>query len=298
MKSFDTYLYEQAYARSTINTYLIYHDKFIKWCESKGYDPKTIDYKSCLAYAKKLQRSKKGKIPSKKSTTLRICALKAFFKYLIEENHRGDNPMENMNIRGVKRSLNHNLLEYEELEDLFYSFPTQNIELPSSPSVAIRDKVITGLMVYQGLSITSIKHLKIEHINLERGNIYVPSTRKTNYRKLEIKSPQVLSLAQYIQTDREVLQNAIACHTEAFIPQNSDRFTVACQLFKKLRRINLNIKNAHQIRASVITHWLKLYNIREVQYMAGHRYISSTERFLQDDIENLQEMIDNLHPIN
>ncbi|WP_299213255.1 hypothetical protein [uncultured Dokdonia sp.] len=42
----------------------------------------------------------------------------------------------------------------------------------------------------------------------------------------------------------------------------------------------------------------ELHNIREVQYMAGHRYISSTERFLQDDIENLQEMIDNLHPIN
>ncbi len=94
------------------------------------------------------------------------------------------------------------------------------------------------------------------------------------------------------------MQNAIASHTEAFIPQNSDRFTVGNQLFKKLRRINLNIKNAHQIRASVITHWLKLHNIREVQYMAGHRYISSTERFLEDSIENLQEMIDNLHPIN
>lgn len=98
--------------------------------------------------------------------------------------------------------------------------------------------------------------------------------------------------------DRETLQNAIACPTEAFIPQKSDRFTVGNQLFKKLRRTNLKIKNAHQIQASVITHWLKLHNIREVQYMAGHRYISSTERFLQDDIENLQEMIDNLHPIN
>ncbi|WP_299208149.1 hypothetical protein [uncultured Dokdonia sp.] len=32
--------------------------------------------------------------------------------------------------------------------------------------------------------------------------------------------------------------------------------------------------------------------------MSGHNYISSTERFAQDDIENLQEMIDDLHPIN
>lgn len=43
--------------------------------------------------------------------------------------------------------------------------------------------------------------------------------------------------------------------------------------------------------------WLTQYNIREVQYMAGHRYISSTERYVQDDLENLQEIIESLHPI-
>ena len=31
--------------------------------------------------------------------------------------------------------------------------------------------------------------------------------------------------------------------------------------------------------------------------MAGHRYISSTERYLQDDLESLQEMIERLHPV-
>jgi integrase/recombinase XerD len=40
----------------------------------------------------------------------------------------------------------------------------------------------------------------------------------------------------------------------------------------------------------VITNWLKSYNIREVQYMAENRYISSTERYLQDDFENLYEL--------
>ncbi|CAI8389838.1 MAG: Uncharacterised protein [Polaribacter sejongensis] len=32
--------------------------------------------------------------------------------------------------------------------------------------------------------------------------------------------------------------------------------------------------------------------------MAGHRYISSTERYLQDDLENLHEIVNNFHPIN
>ena len=51
-------------------------------------------------------------------------------------------------------------------------------------------------------------------------------------------------------------------------------------------------------RASVITNWLGHYNLRKVQYLAGHRYISSTERYLQDDLENLHEIVNNFHPIN
>lgn len=95
----------------------------------------------------------------------------------------------------------------------------------------------------------------------------------------------------------KAIQNLIGCHSEAFIPQSSDRFAVTYWLFKKLRRINHNVKDTKQIRASVITYWLQHHNIREVQYMAGHRYISSTERYVQDDLESLQEVIETLHPI-
>jgi integrase/recombinase XerD len=298
MKHYDQYLKEQDYAKTTIDSYLIAKSRFIEWCDSKGYEVESIDYKSCLEYAKKLQRTRNGKMPSKSTVRHQIGALKIYFNYLVDENYRGDNPMESMNIRGVKRTLNHNLLEFEELEDLFYSYPTRNIELPSSPHVAMRDKVITGMMVYQGLNATALKTLKMEHINLERGKIYVPSTRKSNSRELEIKSPQILSLAEYINVSRKAIQNSIGCHSETFIPQNSDRFAVTYWLFKKLRRINHNVKDTKQIRASVITYWLQHHNIREVQYMAGHRYISSTERYVQDDLESLQEVIEMLHPIN
>lgn len=39
--------------------------------------------------------------------------------------------------------------------------------------------------------------------------------------------------------------------------------------------------------ASVITNWLQYYNLREVQYMAGHKYVSSTERYRTDNLEDL-----------
>src|SRR5690606_24381110 len=56
-------------------------------------------------------------------------------------------------------------------------------------------------------------------------------------------------------------------------------------------------QNAKQIRASVITKWLKTYNLREVQYLAGHRYISSTEGYQQNDMEGLKEEIQQFHRI-
>lgn len=47
----------------------------------------------------------------------------------------------------------------------------------------------------------------------------------------------------------------------------------------------------------IIAKWLKTHNLREVQYLGGHRYISSTESFLQNDMEELIEEINQYHPL-
>ena len=299
MKSYENYLQEQGYSDRTMATYLRVQEKFSLWCDLKDYEIVSIDYKACLQYIKELQQSSNNKPISQNTINHTVCILKIYFNYLIDEKHREDSPIQNINIRGVKRTLNHNLLEYDELEELFYSIPTRNLHHKSNIHTATRDKVITGLMVYQGLNTTSLRALKYEHIDLDRGKIYVPSTRKTNARKLEIKSPQILSLAQYVNQSREVLQETIDCYSEALIPLNSDRLgIITTGIFRKLKRINFKIKDIKQIRASVITYWLQNHNIREVQYMAGHRYISSTERYVQEDLNQLQDMIEALHPIN
>jgi len=297
-KLYEVYLVEQDYSKSTINGYLRDADKFIGWCNFKGHDPKQIDYKTCLTYVKDIQQPTKAKAISKSTISKHVGALKIYFNFLVDENYRGNNPIQSINIRGVRRGINHNLLEYEELEDLFYSYATHNIQPPNCPHVAVRDKVIIGLMVYQGLNATALMSLKMEHIQMEKGMIYIPSTRKTNARELELKSPQMLSLAKYLQVDRTILQDKIQCYTDDLFPRNSNRTGVLLHsLFKRLRVINYKVKDAKQIRASVITHWLKLHNIRKGQYMIGHRYISSTEKYLQNDIESLQEMISLGHPI-
>jgi len=65
-----------------------------------------------------------------------------------------------------------------------------------------------------------------------------------------------------------------------------------------INRYEPGLKSLHQIRASVIAGWLNHYNLRQVQYMAGHRYVSSTERYRSDNLEDLQKELEKYHPLN
>ncbi|MFD2565883.1 tyrosine-type recombinase/integrase [Pseudotenacibaculum haliotis] len=291
---FREYLHRQGYAKSTVETYARNKNFFVRWCDQKGYKPFEMEYKDCLEYVKKLRREK----PTKSTVRHIVGSLKIYFNYLVEIEHRFDNPVQSINIRGVSRTLNHNLLEFDELEDLYYSYRTENLASFDDVSVAIRNKVIVGLMVYQGLSTTTLRALQYEHIQLEKGRIYVPSTRNSNSRVLELKPQQMIPIIQYLEKHRELLQDKLHNYSNDLFLCNTEKLALISRVFTKLKKTNHKVTNNKQLRASVISHWLKSINIREVQYMAGHRYISSTERYLQDDLESLHDLIENLHPIS
>ncbi|MCX6272974.1 MAG: hypothetical protein NTU44_17520 [Bacteroidetes bacterium] len=68
-------------------------------------------------------------------------------------------------------------------------------------------------------------------------------------------------------------------------------------LFKALKKLNPSVINAGLIRQSVIANWLKSYNLRQVQYMAGHCFVSSTERYKASMLEDLQKQLSLFHPL-
>jgi site-specific recombinase XerC len=81
--------------------------------------------------------------------------------------------------------------------------------------------------------------------------------------------------------------------------KSNTRFNaIMYHIFKKLKKYNQKVENIKQIRASVITNGLGHSNLRKVQYFAGHPYISSTERYLQDDLESLHKTINSYHPFS
>ncbi len=67
-------------------------------------------------------------------------------------------------------------------------------------------------------------------------------------------------------------------------------------VFKQLKQLNNKVINAKQIRSSVLTEWLRKNDLRQVQYMAGHKYVSSTERYQTNNLDDLQNELKEHHP--
>ena len=294
LKIYKEYLQEQGYSETTIVGNERQVEIFEKWCKKNHTSPIEIDYKISLKFIKYLTR--KGN--SKKTINHRLRSIKIHFNYLIEQACRVDNPIENTIVKGVKRTINYNLLEADELEDLYYSFETDKYQEEHHKYTLKRAKVIIGLMVYQGLNTTDLGNLQTDHLQLSKGKIYVPSTIRSNARELELKPWQIMELIEYQNEIRPIIQDKIQNHSEQLFNSNARFNSIIYHIFKKLKKYNQKVENIKQIRASVITNWLGNYNLRKAQYFAGHRYISSTERYLQDDLENLHEIVNNFHPIN
>lgn len=295
MIDFNLYLQQNGYADSTIKSYQRKVNVFQLWMKQKNYQVETIKYKSIENYIGKLKNKKRNL--KDKSIKHEIGILKLFFNYQIIEGFRATNPLYELNY-SVKRGYKHQLLSKIELEELYASFPIDNIKTPSCPSVAIRNKVITGLAVYQGASAKELKVLEIDHLNLSKGTIYLPGTKRTNSRTLKLEGHQIYVLMQYLEVHREILSKRVnSSENNLFLCKNGRINTITNQVTKELKKLNFRVTNLQQIKASVITIWTEEYNLRKAQIMSGHRFISSTEKYKESDQDELAEDVEMHHPI-
>jgi len=132
--------------------------------------------------------------------------------------------------------------------------------------------------------------MEMNHISLGAGTVYIPSTGRSANRTLQLLPVQILPLHEYLQETRPQLK-----------PKGEELFpgslsNIISRLVQELQGINPAITNALHIRGSVIIHWIKQHNKRQVQYMAGHKYISSTEAYQLQAIDSLLDELSKHHP--
>jgi integrase/recombinase XerD len=150
--------------------------------------------------------------------------------------------------------------------------------------------------VYQDLHIEEISRLEPVNIHLKEGNIFVKGTSCSNERWVPLQAHQVGELQAYIQANRfkEGVFLVWPVRKDASGKNIQNRMQ---HMIRQLQKLNPKITNANQIRSSVITAWLQRYHLRQVQYMAGHKYVSSTERYRVLNADDWPSELQKHHPM-
>ncbi|MBM6498074.1 tyrosine-type recombinase/integrase [Flavobacterium macrobrachii] len=309
--NFKTYLKQQELSKTTAEMYHYQTMNFISFLDKDNTEVENCTEKEIMLYLAHLQ--KQG--IASETRKLRLSALKHFFNFQIENNQRKDNPANRIKLQGGQKQKLYPILSPQELQNIYENYTVPKEDDPRSHHNWFngyrlskeRNKVIIGLLFNQGITTAEVSRITTDSLDLRNGKIDITGGRTGKDRTLELKSSQIMDLMEYqYKTRNELLKYHKEPTKQLFLStpasgqtqvNDVNAFNIFKRLTDELKEQNPKFINFLQVRASVITYWLKNYNLRQVQYFAGHKRIISTEMYLINDIDDLQKEIDNFHPI-
>jgi integrase/recombinase XerD len=292
---FTRYRLKNNYHERTIKIQDHHVKKFLNWCIKQNINPGNISYNEALKFIDHEISRNQNSV----SITRTINSIKIYFDYLEKNKAVQHNIIRRIKLRNEGKKALPELLTAQQLEAIYKNFgnvPRWRYKTTRETLLHQRNAVILGLLVYQGLDSGEIAKLERQHVNFKEGNIYIPSGRRSNARTLKLQADQVLPFKTYIEETRPGLLKKLNEQTPYLFPAKKYSCMI-CNIVEKARRINPELKDSSQIRSSVIMNWLKTNNIRQVQYMAGHKSIRSTEHYRKQDLTDLIMQLELFHPL-
>lgn len=285
-EKFSEYLCEKRYATSSIRPYINYVSYFLDWMIKSKLSAPEINYNHILRFIEYCRDDNKGNMLINRM----LSAVRNYFWYL-GQNKIIMNPAAGVYVKGTRRTVPKDLLEMEELEETYNMYKAID-------SRTKRNKVMLGILIHQFPTTEELGMIQTTDVNLQEGLLFIPGNRKSNGRMLELKPFQIMDLQEYVTEIRPEFITGPTRQLFISVNGNKNLKNSLHHMFNALKKINSNIKSPTQIRMSVISHLQKTVPLRKLQYMTGHRHISSTERYKQANTDELYKQLELYHPLN
>ena len=207
-------------------------------------------------------------------------------------------------VRGQRHGVVGKLFTAEELVEIYETYEV----VADSVYYHYTDKLVLGLIVFQGLELGELERLELRDIDLEKGMLQAPSMRYRQPRKLALDARQILSWQTYLKDVRPLLKavyNQEGLSEKLLAPQADVRNRMHHQLKRLSERVkvqmaeklDVKIKKLGQLRQSRIAVWVELHGLRKAQYLSGLRTVMSVERYQRSKLEDLQKAVGKHHPL-
>ncbi len=217
--------------------------------------------------------------------------MRAFARYLREENLRADDPLSGVPGPRRRRPLPR-VLSADEVEAL--------LAAPDDTTPrGMRDVAMLEMLYASGLRVSELVGMEIGRLDLKRGLIRVKGKGKRD-RWVPLGSAAVEAVERFIVAGRESLRP----DRDTLFPGRAGRPLTRQAFWRNLRRFGAAVGispdrlSPHVVRHSFATHLVENgADLRTVQTLLGHKDISTTEIYTHVARERLRKLYDVHHPL-
>jgi site-specific recombinase XerD len=265
LADYESYLHLKGLSPRTIGNYLYYLGHLFRFLEVEPAAVSTLTAAQLRSYVASLQE--RGL--ADKSVWSEVQAIKAFFRFLVDEGYINQNPAERLPTPKVGRRLP-KTLTVEQVRDLFRA-------MDGTSRVDRRNKVLFHLCYVAGLRVGEAVALRVGNLDPDEGTLRVVG-KGDKERRIYLKSYTVELLEQYIE------ESGV---TDFLFPGRGGGHitisTVDPQFQRYVKKAGIPRRvTPHMLRHSVAVHYLLGgAPITFVQQFLGHDRLATTGIYTQ-----------------
>lgn len=284
--------FEKNFSGNTLDAYMRDVRKLESFTISEldNLSPENITYENLQEYIYQLSKNK----ISERSQARAISSIKAFFKFLLEDDYRTDNPATLL--EGPKLGLYlPDTLSEEDINRIITC-------IDNSTDIGKRNKCILEVLYGCGLRVSELIDLKISNINFKESYIMVEGKGEKT-RLVPLANTTAEFIRSYINTVRNKTKINKKYEDTLFLNSRGTNMSrvIVFIIIKELTQkagISKSI-SPHTFRHSFATHLLQNgADLRFIQEMLGHSSITTTQVYTHLKTEELRDVILNFHPRN
>lgn len=284
--------FEKNFSGNTLDAYMRDVRKLESFTISEldNLSPQNITYENLQEYIYQLSKNK----ISERSQARAISSIKAFFKFLLEDDYRIDNPATLL--EGPKLGLYlPDTLSEEDINRIIAC-------IDNSTDIGKRNKCILEVLYGCGLRVSELIDLKISNINFKESYIMVEGKGEKT-RLVPLANTTAEFITSYIHTVRNKTKINKKYEDTLFLNSRGTNMSrvIVFIIIKELTQkagISKSI-SPHTFRHSFATHLLQNgADLRFIQEMLGHSSITTTQVYTHLKTEELRDVILNFHPRN
>ncbi len=293
IKDFEIFLrFERNFSENTLDAYIRDIKKLKDYAqeELQNVGPDVITYENLQEYIFTLSKQKF----SERSQARWISSIKAFFRYLVEDEIREDNP--SALLEGPKLGLY--LPDTLSLSDINKIIDAIEIHT----DIGKRNHCIVEVLYGCGIRVSELIDIKISNINFKENFIkIIGKGNKTRFVPLADYTADLLQT--YIQEVRSKCKINKKHEDTLFLNSRGTSMSrvIVFVIIKELTdKAGISKKiSPHTFRHSFATHLLQNgVDLRYIQEMLGHSSITTTAVYTHLKTEELRDVILNYHPRN